>query len=519
MVFFAMKQTQFASPTRQTKSDTRQKSTVGKNTVAFAPRPYGIASVDRGNTATPTSSPPVQLQGDLEEEELLQGKFDPVQRQDLEEEELLQGQFANSVTPMQFQASVEPAANRTGMPDPLKAGLEQLSGLDMSGVRVQYNSARPAQLGALAYAQGQNIEVSPGQERHLPHEAWHVVQQMQGRVKSTTQVNGVAINNDPVLEREADVMGAKSLQQQQFGGNSPNIRDPKVPNCSSPPVQRQPDWVTERIEHRKREYKKGIDPNEAREGRRKRAELIRRRKRNELLRRRRQMDRNEPSRFGGNITNATFFGSQIKTFGSGFQSEKFGTGRTFGFPSSSPGFGPQPSPFGSNTNAPLFGPQTNTFGSGFQPVKFVTGSGSPTFGFPSSSPGFGLQPSPLGSNTNAPSFGPQTNTFGSEFQPVDFEDNQAALKMAAQEVASIIKGVNDTLELEEHFDYLQNKYGLTDIGFEDLGTERARVVIKINPEFEIKLVGSDIEMRAEGTGAGTGCICWHWSCRPPGSSR
>ena len=66
--------------------------------------------------------------------------------------------------------------DRTGLPDALKSGVEQLSGLSMDDVRVHYNSSRPRQLEAFAYAQGTNIHVAPGQERHLPHEAWHVVQ-------------------------------------------------------------------------------------------------------------------------------------------------------------------------------------------------------------------------------------------------------------------------------------------------------------------------------------------------------
>ncbi|MEL6127089.1 MAG: DUF4157 domain-containing protein, partial [Pseudomonadota bacterium] len=38
----------------------------------------------------------------------------------------------------------------------------------------------------MAYAQGSNIHLGPGQDQHLPHEAWHVVQQRQGRVPTTT---------------------------------------------------------------------------------------------------------------------------------------------------------------------------------------------------------------------------------------------------------------------------------------------------------------------------------------------
>ncbi len=45
----------------------------------------------------------------------------------------------------------------------------------------------------------------------MPHEAWHVVQQMQGRVQPTMQAKGVGINDDVSLETEADVMGAKAM--------------------------------------------------------------------------------------------------------------------------------------------------------------------------------------------------------------------------------------------------------------------------------------------------------------------
>jgi len=109
-------------------------------------------------------------------------------------------------TPIQKQE------NKTGMPDHLKSNLESMSGFDMSDVRVHYNSDKPAQLQAHAYAQGTDIHIAPGQERHLPHEAWHVVQQKQGRVKPTMQLKGkVNINDDKGLEKEADVMGGKAI--------------------------------------------------------------------------------------------------------------------------------------------------------------------------------------------------------------------------------------------------------------------------------------------------------------------
>ena len=103
-------------------------------------------------------------------------------------------------------------ANRTGLPDKLKAGVEAMSGLSLDDVRVHRNSPRPAQLQAHAFAQGSAIHLAPGQERHLPHEAWHVVQQKQGRVKATMQLKGgVAVNDDAALEAEADLMGSRAI--------------------------------------------------------------------------------------------------------------------------------------------------------------------------------------------------------------------------------------------------------------------------------------------------------------------
>jgi len=107
---------------------------------------------------------------------------------------------------------IQKKENNTGLPDGLKSGVENLSGHSMDDVKVHYNSDKPAQLNAHAYAQGTNIHVASGQEKHLPHEAWHVVQQKQGRVKPTVQAKGVQINDDKGLEKEADTMGSKAVQ-------------------------------------------------------------------------------------------------------------------------------------------------------------------------------------------------------------------------------------------------------------------------------------------------------------------
>lgn len=121
-------------------------------------------------------------------------------------------QAKSDTTGDRSDSSVEQRLNKTGMPDALKAGIESLSGYSLDDVRVHYNSPKPAQLQALAYTQGADIYVAPGQEEHLPHEAWHTVQQMQGRVKPTIQIKGSQISDDEGLEREADMMGAEVLE-------------------------------------------------------------------------------------------------------------------------------------------------------------------------------------------------------------------------------------------------------------------------------------------------------------------
>lgn len=107
--------------------------------------------------------------------------------------------------------------NITGIPDAMKTRFENLSGFSFDDVRVHYNSGKPAQLQALAYTQGNQVYVAPGQQKHLSHELGHVIQQKQGRVKPTTTISGVALNDDTELENNADEFG--EVVQGLRGGN------------------------------------------------------------------------------------------------------------------------------------------------------------------------------------------------------------------------------------------------------------------------------------------------------------
>lgn len=115
--------------------------------------------------------------------------------------------------------------NLTGIPTQMKLDFEQRSGLSFDDVRVHYNSDKPAQLQALAYTQGTQVYVGPRQERHLPHELGHVVQQKQGRVKTNGLIKNIPVNVEASLEHEADTYPPKTsaVVQQCYlgGGNAP----------------------------------------------------------------------------------------------------------------------------------------------------------------------------------------------------------------------------------------------------------------------------------------------------------
>ncbi|MDR1736919.1 MAG: DUF4157 domain-containing protein [Oscillospiraceae bacterium] len=117
-------------------------------------------------------------------------------------------------------------ANRTGIPNAMKARFEGLSGFSFDDVRVHYNSGKPARLQAFAYTQGNQVYVGPGQEAHLWHELVHVVQQKQGRISVRSQ-----INDDPILEKEASA-GVVNASSEPAQGYSDAIQRIKYPNAN-----------------------------------------------------------------------------------------------------------------------------------------------------------------------------------------------------------------------------------------------------------------------------------------------
>lgn len=109
------------------------------------------------------------------------------------------------------QRKSDDTSNFTGIPSPMKEEYEQKSGFSFDDVRVHYNSDKPSKLQALAYTQGNQVYIAPGQEKHLGHELGHVIQQKQGIVKPNSFINGLPLNNDQSLEKQADIVQTKSV--------------------------------------------------------------------------------------------------------------------------------------------------------------------------------------------------------------------------------------------------------------------------------------------------------------------
>ncbi|EAY27940.1 hypothetical protein M23134_02609 [Microscilla marina ATCC 23134] len=121
----------------------------------------------------------------------------------------------------------------------LKQNVSQLMGVDVTDTQVHYNSDKPTQLKAEAYAQGNEVHLAPGKERHLGHELAHIGQQKQGRVKPTLQMKGgTSINDDPQLEQEADKIGDKALQMKLPQGGTLPLPQKSTPSGNKAPVQR-----------------------------------------------------------------------------------------------------------------------------------------------------------------------------------------------------------------------------------------------------------------------------------------
>jgi len=109
-----------------------------------------------------------------------------------------------------------PRAGRPLQPA-LRGQMERAFNTDLGGIRLQ-EDASTDDLNALAYTRGADITVAPGHyqphsgsgKRLIAHEIVHVLQQRAGRVPSPRPTEGLPVNEDHSLEREADRLGRRA---------------------------------------------------------------------------------------------------------------------------------------------------------------------------------------------------------------------------------------------------------------------------------------------------------------------
>ncbi len=166
----------------------------GKRTLTASREPVQRRVAPTATAPTPTEAgPPVQLQA----------MVDAAMRPDL-------------VDDLPTQA----APSSGGLPPTVARDMGQAFGADFSGVAVHAASPAADELGALAFARGDELHFGAGQYQPettagrelIGHELAHVVQQREGRVAATTQAKGAALNDDPALEAEADDLGRRAAR-------------------------------------------------------------------------------------------------------------------------------------------------------------------------------------------------------------------------------------------------------------------------------------------------------------------
>lgn len=122
-------------------------------------------------------------------------------------------------SPPSFQHTAIVSSGGRAIPAPLRTQMERAFNANFANVKL-HEGNHVGSVGAIAYTQGNHIHFAPGQfnpdtrsgQALLGHELAHVMQQRQGRVKPTTQVNGLPVNDQTALEQEADTLGQKAAQ-------------------------------------------------------------------------------------------------------------------------------------------------------------------------------------------------------------------------------------------------------------------------------------------------------------------
>ena len=171
-----------------------------------------LKMLEEQKQAIEKGSQPLQMLLKEEEEKTTQKK---------EEEKELQAKKENNEVVSQTTKS----GTKAKLPDEVQTKMEGAFGTSFADVNIHKDDNSATDMGALAYTQGKDVHFAPGQynpgtqkgQELIGHELTHVEQQKAGRVQPTKQGKGMAVNDSPALEHEADVMGKKAAEGKSGG--------------------------------------------------------------------------------------------------------------------------------------------------------------------------------------------------------------------------------------------------------------------------------------------------------------
>ncbi len=136
----------------------------------------------------------------------------------LEEDELLQGKFKLNNETDQNPIQQKKDDKNSSIPKNVMNKMESSFNTDFTNVNIKKDSQQAIDIGALAFTQGNSVHFAPGQfkpetkkgQELIGHEFAHVVQQREGKVKANKQIGKFPINDNKNLEKQADEQGKKA---------------------------------------------------------------------------------------------------------------------------------------------------------------------------------------------------------------------------------------------------------------------------------------------------------------------
>lgn len=224
--------------------------------------------VEEGEEELQTKMQPFQLSAEDEEDKEVQMK--PFQLSPEKENKELQMK-ADQTTSKNEKTEY---SSKTNLPKSVQAKMESSFNSDFSGVAIHKDSTKAQNLGAQAFAQGNEVHFAKGKydpnsqsgQELIGHELTHVVQQRQGRVQTTSQRKGANVNDSSSLEQEADQMGRKAANHQVnitrgFEGTNARIERP-ITQLKTAPIQMHPGGHAEEETEQGHDHEDEIDSGE-----------------------------------------------------------------------------------------------------------------------------------------------------------------------------------------------------------------------------------------------------------------